>query len=125
MTFNNTDLYCQVLGSIMKEPSVLSSLPMPIAIDDFSQENQIARVIYFSLSNLIDSGKVKINAVTIEAYLQDYPTFQQIYRRYNGREFVMMCLDKGQPENFIAFYNSLKTNSLLRDLKHHSYDTYI
>ena len=55
MTFNNTDLYCQVLGSIMKEPSVLSSLPMPIAIDDFSQENQIARVIYFSLSNLIDT----------------------------------------------------------------------
>jgi len=77
MTFNNTDLYCQVLGSIMKEPSVLSSLPMPIAIDDFSQENQIARVIYFSLSNLIDSGTVKINAVTIEAYLQVYPTVQQ------------------------------------------------
>jgi len=122
MTFNNTDLYCQVLGSIMKEPSVLSSLPMPIAIDDFSQENQIARVIYFSLSNLIDSGTVKINAVTIEAYLQDYPTFQQTYRRYNGREFVMMCLDKGQPENFTAFYNRLKKNSLLRDLKLHGYD---
>lgn len=101
MTFNNTDLYCQVLGSIMKEPSILSSLPMPIAIDDFSQDNQIARVIFFSLSNLIDGGTVKINAVTIEAYLQDYPTFQQTYRRFNGREFVMMCLDKGQPENLV------------------------
>ena len=122
MTFNNTDLYCQVLGSIMKEPTVLSSLPMPIAIDDFSQENQIARVIYFSLSNLIDGGTVKINAVTIEAYLQDYPTFLQTYRRYNGREFVLMCLDKGQPENFNAFYGRLKKNSLLRDLKLHGYD---
>lgn len=122
MTFNNTDLYCQVLGSIMKEPSVLSSLPMPIAIDDFSQENQIARVIYFSLSNLIDGGTIKINAVTIEAYLQDYPTFLQTYRRFNGREFVMMCLDKGQPENFQTFYKRLKKNSLLRDLKSHGYD---
>lgn len=122
MTFNNTDLYCQVLGSIMKEPSILSSLPMPIAIDDFSQDNQIARVIFFSLSNLIDGGTVKINAVTIEAYLQDYPTFQQTYRRFNGREFVMMCLDKGQPENFSAFFKRLKKNSLLRDLKSHGYD---
>ena len=122
MTFNNNDLYCQVLGSIMKEPSVLSNLPAPIAIDDFCSENQIARVIYFSLSNLIDGGTVKINAVTIEAYLQDYPTFLQTYRRNNGREFVMMCLNKGQPENFIAFFNRLKKNSLLRDLKQHGYD---
>ena len=29
----------------------------------------------------------------------------------------MMCLDKGQPENFGAFYNRLKKNSLLRELK--------
>lgn len=122
MISNNTDLYCQVLGSIMKEPLVLSSLPIPIAIDDFSQENQIARVIYFSLSNLIDDGVVKINAATIEAYLQTYPTFLQTYRKYNGREFVLMCLDKGQPENFSAFYNRLKKNSLLRDLKQHGYD---
>ena len=58
MTFNDTDLYCQILGSIMKDPSVLGSLPMPIAIDDFSTENQIARVVFFSLSNLITFYKI-------------------------------------------------------------------
>ena len=108
MTFNNTDLYCQVLGSIMKEPSVLSGLPMPITIDDFSQENQISRVIYFSLSNLIDIGTVSFNAATIETFLQDYTSLLATYRHNNGRSFVMMCLDKGQPENFGAFYNRLK-----------------
>lgn len=122
MTFNNTDLYCQVLGSIMKEPSVLSSLPMPVSIDDFSTDNPIARVIYFSISNLIDLGTTKINAITIETYLQDYSTLLATYRHNNGRDFVMMCLDKGQPENFTAFYNRLKKNSLLRDLKLHGYD---
>ena len=122
MTFNNTDLYCQVLGSIMKEPSVLSGLPMPITIDDFSQENQISRVIYFSLSNLIDIGTVSFNAATIETFLQDYTSLLATYRHNNGRSFVMMCLDKGQPENFGAFYNRLKKNSLLRELKSHGYD---
>ena len=115
MTFNDTDLYCQILGSVMKDPSVLGSLPMPIAIDDFSTENQIARVVFFSLSNLIDSGVVSVNAVTIEAYLQGYPSFLQTYNRNNGRQFVLMCLDKGQPENFMAFYGRLKKISLLRD----------
>lgn len=122
MTFNNTDLYCQIFGSIMKDPSVLSSLPMPIVIDDFSQENQISRVIYFSLSNLVDNGTVVINAVTIETYLQDYPSLLQTYNRNNGRQFVLMCLEKGQPENFPVFYNRLKKLSLLRDLKEHGYD---
>lgn len=122
MTFNDTDLYCQILGSIMKDPSVLGSLPMPIAIDDFSTENQIARVVFFSLSNLIDSGVVSVNAVTIEAYLQGYPSFLQTYNRNNGRQFVLMCLDKGQPENFMAFYSRLKKISLLRDLREHGYD---
>ena len=122
MTFNDTDLYCQILGSVMKDPSVLGSLPMPIAIDDFSTENQIARVVFFSLSNLIDSGVVSVNAVTIEAYLQGYPSFLQTYNRNNGRQFVLMCLDKGQPENFMAFYSRLKKISLLRDLREHGYD---
>ena len=122
MTFNDTDLYCQILGSVMKDPSVLGSLPMPIAIDDFSTDNQIARIVFFSLSNLIDSGVVSVNAVTIEAYLQGYPSFLQTYNRNNGRQFVMMCLDKGQPENFNAFYSRLKKISLLRDLREHGYD---
>ena len=114
MTFNDTDLYCQILGSIMKDPSVLGSLPMPIAIDDFSAENQIARIIFFSLSNLIDSGVVSVNAVTIEAYLQGYPSFLQTYNRNNGRQFVLTCLEKGQPENFTAFYGRLKDFSFKR-----------
>ena len=67
MTFNDTDLYCQILGSVMKDPSVLGSLPMPIAIDDFSTENQIARVVFFSLSNLIDSGVIDPWMVTKSA----------------------------------------------------------
>ena len=49
MTFNDTDLYCQILGSIMKDPSVLGSLPMPIAIDDFSTENQIAYRLFIDV----------------------------------------------------------------------------
>jgi len=122
MTFNNTDLYCQVLGSIMKEPSVLGNLPMPIAIDDFSTENQITRVVYFSLSNLIEGGTVTINAVTIEAFLQGYPSLLQTYNKNNGRQFVLMCLDKGQPENFMAFYSRLKKNALLRELSLKGYD---
>lgn len=122
MTFNNIELYCQVLGSIMKEPSVLTTLPSPMVIDDFSNENRLARVIFYAVSNLIDAGSTKIDAVTVEAYLQDYPSFLATYRNERGRDFIAMCLEKGQPENFTAFHSKLKKNALLRDLKEHGYN---
>lgn len=122
MTFNNIELYCQVLGSIMKEPSVLTTLPSPMVIDDFSNENRLARVIFYAVSNLIDAGSTKIDAVTVEAYLQDYPSFLATYRNERGRDFIAMCLEKGQPENFTAFYSKLKKNALLKDLKEHGYN---
>lgn len=122
MTFNNIDLYCQVLGSIMKEPALLGNLSIPIVIDDFDKKNSISRIIFFCVSNLIENGTVKINAVTIETYIQEYATLAHNYNINNGREFVLTCLEKGQPENFQAFYSRLKKNSLLRDLKDHGYD---
>ena len=122
MTFNNIELYCQVLGSIMKEPVVLTNLPSSLTIDDFANENKLARVIFYAVSNLIDGGSTKINTSVIEAYLQDYPSFLATYRNERGRDFVAMCLEKGEPDSFPAFYNKLKKNALLKDLKDHGYN---
>lgn len=122
MAFNNNDLYQQILGSIMKEPTLLMNLPSPIVTEDFSEENKIARLIFFVVTNLIGDGVVKIEIKTIEAYLQDYINFNQIYYRNNGREYCKLCYDKGEPENFQVFYTKLKKTSLLRDLYIHGYD---
>lgn len=123
MTFDNIDLYSQIIGSIIKDPVVLSSIPSPIVMDDFAQEGgSPARVIFFAISNLIDRGVVKLDITVIETYLQDYLSLNQTYNRNHGREFLYMAMDKGEPENFSAYYSQLKKNSLLRDLKEHGYD---
>src|SRR5574344_2099326 len=118
MTFDNIDLYSQIIGSIIKDPVVLSSIPSPIVMDDFAQEGgSPARVIFFAISNLIDRGVVKLDITVIETYLQDYLSLNQTYNRNHGREFLYMAMDKGEPENFQAYYAQLKKNSLLRDLQ--------
>lgn len=117
MTFDNIELYCQVLGSIMKEPVLLHNTPNPITINDFSKNNTIARTIFFAVNNIANSESRSISNDMIIAYLNQYDTLKSNYNRYNGPEFVQMCLDKGNPENFNAFYNQLKKTSLLVALK--------
>lgn len=122
MTFNNIELYCQVLGSIMKDPQLLINYSPPVMMDDFSKDNPVARVVYQGMVGLIESGATNINITTIETFLNNYGTMKAIYNSNHGADFVHMCLEKGQPENFSSFYSQLKKNSLLRDLKEHNYD---
>lgn len=122
MTFNNIDLYCQVIGSIMKDPVLLQNLPNKITLQDFSKENTIARTVFFAVDTLVSNNAQVINAATIQALLHSYETLDANYRHFKGDEFVEMCLEKGQPENFDTFYRKLKKTSLLYDLKSHGYD---
>lgn len=117
MTFDNIELYCQVLGSIMKEPVLLHNTPNPITINDFSRNNTIARTVFFAVNNIANNESRSISNDMIIAYLNQYDTLKSNYNRFNGPEFVQMCLDKGNPENFNTFYNQLKKTSLLVALK--------
>lgn len=117
MTFDNIELYCQVLGSVMKEPVLLHNTPNPITINDFSKNNVIARTIFFAVNNIANNESRFISNDMIIAYLNQYDNLKSNYNRYNGSEFVQMCLDKGSPENFNIFYNQLKKTSLLVELK--------
>lgn len=122
MAFNNNDLFQQVLGSIMRRTDLLVDLPTKIVLDDFSKENVVARIVFASVSNLAERGMKDISITSLEGYVQETLDWNMKYIRNNGRDFVRMCLEKADPDNFQVFYNQLKKTSLLRDLKEHGYN---
>lgn len=122
MYFSDKDLYCQILGSIMVQPNVLQNLASPITLDDFDAEDRISRGIFLAVNNLTNSGAVSIDIDMIKAYIQPYEKLKYDYNKYHGDEFIEICLEKAAPDNFQAFYNKLKKNSLLRDLKNSGYN---
>lgn len=121
MTFDNIDLYRQVLGSIMKQPVLLHNTPNPIELEDFDKGNEIARVVFTAVNNIAANESRFITRDMIEAYVAQFEGSRNKYNRYNGPEFVQACLDVGAPENFTTFYNQLKKTSLLRELKQKGY----
>lgn len=122
MNFDNIDLCCQVLGSIMKDPKILNTVTDQITLDDFSTTNEISRVIFFAINTLVGKNVNSIDYNMISSVVEQYDTLKRKFILNNGPEFVQMCLEKGDPENFQSFLTQLKKNSLLRDLKKHGYD---
>lgn len=122
MNFDNIDLCCQVLGSIMKDPKILNTVTDQITLDDFSTTNEISRVIFFAINTLVGKNVNSIDYNMISSVIEQYDTLKRKFILNNGPEFVQMCLEKGDPENFQSFLTQLKKNSLLRDLKKHGYD---
>lgn len=121
MELNNQDLYCQVLGSIMKEPILLHNVPSKITLEDFHSENKICRAIFFAINGIANNEIREIDCNMIVAYLDQYPTIKKAFGR-NGPEVVDICLEKGDPESFQVYYAQLKKTSLLRDLLNHGYN---
>lgn len=121
MELNNQDLYCQVLGSIMKEPILLHNVPSKIVLEDFHQENKICRAIFFAVNGIANDTTSSIDANMIVSYLDQYPSIKRSLGS-NGIGVIEDCLDKGHPESFQVYYNQLKKTSLLRDLLAHGYN---
>lgn len=121
MELNNQDLYCQVLGSIMKEPILLHNVPSKITLDDFHNENKVCRAIFFAVNGIANSDVRSIDINMIVSYLDQYPSIKKNLTA-NGLSVIQDCLDKGHPESFQVYYNQLKKTSLLRDLLAHGYN---
>lgn len=104
----------QILGTLMKNPLLLSDTKYSITPDDFSSkfEKQIFGAIY----NLFLNGIETISVVDIDNYLQNYEGIYQNFIKNNGIEFLQDCEDISAAENFDYYYTKLKKYNLLNDL---------
>jgi len=121
LELNNQDLYCQVLGSIMREPILLHNVPSKITLDDFHNENKVCRAIFFAVNGIANEEVRNIDCNMIMTYLEQYPSIKKSFGS-NGPSVVENCLERGHPESFQIYYNQLKKTSLLRDLLNHGYN---
>ena len=123
MGYENSDLYQQVLGSLMKMPSLLQPDTAPLAAEDFTEPGTTknAKLIFFAINNLISAGANKIDIIDVITYLQGTPTTWRQFQNNNGETFLTQCFEKGDPDNYPVYYTALRKLSLLRDLAENGY----
>ena len=111
----------QILGSLMKDPSVLSeSEKYSLLPQDFT--SPFERYIFAAISNLYHGGAKKINVVDIDKYLSEHEAIYDSFIKNNGIEYLMDAEDISSPENFNYYYTKLKKYNALKDLKLAGYD---
>ncbi|AYC51949.1 MULTISPECIES: replicative DNA helicase [Bacillus subtilis group] len=105
----------QVLGSILKEPSLLSdSNKYQITASDFPE--RFHSILFFAMYNLFHQGTEVINEIEIDGYLRDYDIQYKIFNENNGHEYVEQIQKLAVVENFDYYYTRLKKFSLLREM---------
>ena len=123
MVLKDIDVYRQVLGSIIKEPNLLLTYS-DIKVSDFG--TRIARYIYASIQNLIQSGAPSLTIDEIDIDINRTETAKVFYEKNGGKEFLSDCVELSEPTNFKYYYNKLKKLNLLKTLmdKGYSVDNY-
>lgn len=111
----------QVLGSILKDPTILSeSNKYRITSDDFP--SRFHSILFFAMSNLFQQGTEVLNEVEIDGYLKDYDIQYKIFHDNNGLEYIERIQDLAVVENFDYHYKRLKKFSLLREMSGLGFD---
>lgn len=119
-----TDKYIilQVLGDLMKKPSLLGLIDQyNITVGDF--ESQLEKYCFSAIYNLYVNDAEIVSEIDIDNYLKDNPAIYAVFQEQKGIEFLQDALDVSQPENFNYYYNKLKKFNLLRDLNKLGYKT--
>ena len=101
----------QILGTLMKNPLLLSDTKYSITPDDFS--SSFERQIFGAIYNLFLNGIETISVIDIDGYLQNYEGLYQNFISHNGIEFLQDCEEISNVENFEYYYTKLKKYNLL------------
>lgn len=106
-----------VLGGLIKKPSIFIDDEYQIAEQDFTERLHL--IIFGTINNLFHSGAKSITPVEIDVALRDFPTQYAVYEANKGIKFVEEILRFSELDNFDHYYDLLKKYTCLRIL--HSY----
>lgn len=119
MVLNETNTYMQVLGSIMKDPTLLAGIKLTQA--EFS--STLPRIIYIHVSFLAQApGIQSLNPYTVDQEILRSEIQGELYKKNGGTKWLMDAYEISTPENFKYYYDRLRKLALLRELKKAKYD---
>ncbi|MBN7742757.1 replicative DNA helicase [Bacillus velezensis] len=105
----------QVLGSILKEPSLLSeSNGYNLSKADFPE--RFHSILFAAMCNLFNQGTEVINEVEIDGYLKNYGIQYKVFNDNDGINYIHTIQNLAEVENFEFYYNRLKKFSLIREM---------
>lgn len=102
----------QLIGCIMKEPSLLDDGKYFFNEQDFPLD--FHKTIFGAIYNLRQMGAKNINIKAIEDYLANKPNSRAIYYAGNGPKWLLETIENADIENFDYYYDRIKKMSLLR-----------
>lgn len=112
----------QVLGSLIKEPSLLSKTDIyNLTIEDFT--SHFEKYIFSAIYNLYQGGARNISIVDIDNYFNSHPVAKQTFEQNKGIEYLQDALDFSDQDNFPFYYKRLKKFNALIDLNKMGFDT--
>lgn len=105
---------CQVLGSLMRNPSLLKDKKFVLGIDDFPRGNH--DLIYRCLYNLSLQGLKEVKVSDIETYLNtnDPKSYAIIFENEKNLQWLHEVYEDANELNYDYYYNKIRKLSLLR-----------
>ena len=106
---------CQVIGCLLKKPSLLRDNKYNLIPDDFY--STFHQHIFSSINNLYENGVENISFVEIEGYLHNNSPlgYKIVFEDNDGMDWLAECSEHSALVNFEYNYNRLKKFSFLRD----------
>lgn len=111
--YNDTTSVVQVIGCILKQPSLLDNEGRYFFNEeDFT--NDFHRIVFGAINNLYNMGATNLNTKSIEDYLSSRPTSLGIYKNAQGAKWIEEISLIADVSNFDYYYNRMKKMTLLR-----------
>ena len=113
---------CQVLGCLMKNPSLLKDKKYALNVDDFP--NGIHQLIFTCIYNLSLQGLKEIKTSDIETYLNtnDPKSYNVVFENEKNLEWLYGIYEDSNNVNFEYYYNRIRKLSLLRNYMNEGQD---
>lgn len=113
--YYNPQASCQVLGCIMKKPSLMKLTNYQLDIEDFLGDRH--RTLFFSIHNLMIQGLQEIKISDIETYLSvnDPKGYVLLFENEQNLEWIDNILEDSNEVNFEYYYTIIRKMALLRN----------
>jgi replicative DNA helicase len=114
----------QVIGNLMKKPSLLDDNKYKLDKDDFYDEGESSFyvIIFAAINNLYEQGIEEIDLMAIDSFLSNYDVQYKVFNDNDGLEYLQNAIEQSFFRNFEYSYNRLKKFSLLRMYKKNGFN---
>ena len=112
----NENIGAYLIGSILKQPQLLTLSQYPLCKADF-EPCKLHQIIYLCATRLAREGIHEITEMEIENVIKNHPAQYEILQDNNYFEFIYTAKELCVIDNFEFYYNTIRKFSLLRELK--------